>query len=173
TRGKVVVTLLSRPVSSAVTADIARVYVQDGQHVEKGSLLIQLNDGQLTTRRQENRLRQQINRLNIRRLGLLLIRVKNDPLSTDRLADGITSVVAPPLENQVSARQESEAEALRREIQRYRNNQQTLHAQMEGYLAQQDMAEKQLVIYRKQFTALQALFQRGSTSEDSLLEIRK
>lgn len=45
TRGKVVVTLLSRPVSSAVTADIARVYVQDGQHVEKGSLLIQLNDG--------------------------------------------------------------------------------------------------------------------------------
>lgn len=173
TRGKVVVTLLSRPVSSAVTADIARVYVQDGQHVEKGSLLIQLNDGQLTTRRQENRLRQQINRLNIRRLGLLLIRVRNDPLSTDRLTDGITSDVALPLENQVSARQESEAEALRREIQRYRNNQQTLHAQMEGYLAQQDMAEKQLVIYRKQFTALQALFQRGSTSEDSLLEIRK
>lgn len=81
--------------------------------------------------------------------------------------------MALPLENQVSARQESEAEALRREIQRYRNNQQTLHAQMEGYLAQQDMAEKQLVIYRKQFTALQALFQRGSTSEDSLLEIRK
>ncbi|ECG3604785.1 HlyD family type I secretion periplasmic adaptor subunit [Salmonella enterica subsp. enterica serovar Napoli] len=173
TRGKVVVTLLSRPVSSAVTADIARVYVQDGQHVEKGSILIQLNDGQLTTRRQENRLRQQINRLNIRRLGLLLMRVRNDPLSTDRLADGITSDVAPPLENQVSARQEAEAEALRREIQRYRNNQQTLHAQMEGYLAQQDMAEKQLVIYRKQFAALQSLFQRGSTSEDSLLEVRK
>ncbi|WP_181012904.1 HlyD family type I secretion periplasmic adaptor subunit [Citrobacter amalonaticus] len=170
TRGKVVVTLLSRPVSSAVTADIAQVFVQDGQHVEKGSVLIQLNDSQLTTRQQENLLRQQINRLNIRRLGLLLMRVREAPLSLDRLADAEGE---DHLEKQVSARQEAEAEALRREIQRYRNNQQTLHAQMEGYLAQQDMAEKQLLIYRKQFAALQSLFQRGSTSEDSLLEIRK
>lgn len=176
TRGKVVVTLLSRPVSSAVTADIARVYVQDGQYVEKGSLLIQLNDGQLTTRQQEYRLRQQINRLNIRRLGLLLSRVRENPLApqpTERPADTQSAPGEDSLERQVSARLNAEAEALMREILRYRNNQQTLHAQMEGYLAQQDMAEKQLLIYRKQFAALQSLFQRGSTSEDSLLEIRK
>lgn len=173
TRGKVVVTLLSRPVSSAVTADIAQIFVQDGQHVEKGTILIQLNDSQLTTRRQENLLRQQINRLNIRRLGLLLMRVREDPLSPDSLIDNHSSIAKDSLEIQISARQEAEIEALRREIQRYRNNQQTLRAQMEGYLAQQDMVEKQLLIYQKQFAALQSLFQRGSTSEDSLLEIRK
>lgn len=173
TRGKIVVTLLSRPVSSAVTADIARVFVQDGQHVEKGGLLIQLNDSQLTTRWQENRLRQQINTLNIKRLGQLLMRVRNEPLSADEIADADFSAGAGSLERLVSARQEAETEALRRETQRYRNNQQTLLAQMEGYLAQQDMAKKQLLIYRKQFAVQQSLFERGSTSEDSLLEIRK
>ncbi len=173
TRGKVVVTLLSRPVSSAVTADIARVYVQDGQYVEKGSLLIQLNDSQLTTRRQENRLRQQINRLNIRRLDLLLRHVRGEALSAEKPANTEASAGEDRLATQIAARQTAEKEALQREMQRYRNNQQTLHAQMEGYLAQQDMAEKQLLIYRKQFAALQSLFQRGSTSEDSLLEIRK
>lgn len=171
TRGKVGVTLLSRPVSSAVTADIAKVYVREGQYVAQGSLLIQLNDSLLTTRRQENLLRQRLNAMNIKRLDLLLQHFREGALPSGSLVWGAEGKEG--LERQVYARLEAEIEADQREIQRYRNNQQTLQAQMEGYLAQQDMAEKQLPIYRKQFAALQTLFKRGSTSEDSLLEIRK
>ena len=40
TRGKVVVSELSRPVSSAVLAEIESVLVHDGMHVEKGQVLI-------------------------------------------------------------------------------------------------------------------------------------
>lgn len=171
TRGRVVVSLLSRPVSSAVTAGISRVLVREGQRVEQGELLLQLNDSALVARREENLLRRQINTLNIRRLDILLKCLREQPAEPEDLREltGKTDTLV----RQVLARLKAETDADNREIQRYRHNRVALQAQTEGYQALLETAEKQLPIYQKQYAALQSLHQRGSVSEDSLLEIRK
>ena len=71
-RGKVVVSELSRPVSSAVMAEVDSVLVRDGMKVKKGQPLIRLNSRALDARYEENALRQKINRFHIARLTLLL-----------------------------------------------------------------------------------------------------
>lgn len=171
TRGKLVVNLLSRPVHSAVTAEIAQVYVQEGQRVEKGEVLVQLNDRALVAQREENQLRQRINELNIQRLNILLQQYTDTPL-----AEGVDTELLHQqdgLSRPVLARLRAEVGADKQAKQRYRSNLATLQAQLDGYQAQQRMAERQLPIYQKQYQALQLLYQRGGTSEDSLLEVRK
>ncbi|WP_411704118.1 HlyD family type I secretion periplasmic adaptor subunit [Edaphovirga cremea] len=173
TRGKLVVNLLSRPVHSAVTAEIAQVFVKEGERVEKGQVLVRLNDTSLVAQREENILRQRLNTLNIQRLDILLKQY------TDILIDGAEHDAENLLNQQdalsipVSAHLHAEIAADRQEKQRYRNNQLTLQAQLQGFEAQQSMAQGQLPIYQKQYSALQLLYQRGGTSEDSLLEVRK
>lgn len=171
TRGKLVATLLSRPVHSAVTAEISQVFVAEGQKVKKGELLVRLNDSALVAQKDENILRQQINSLNIKRLDIL----RHQYMDTNMMTNDIEARFEQQdmLNQQIIARLKSEIEADKQEKNRYLNNQRTLKAQLEGYLAQQRMAEEQLPIYQKQYNALQSLYRKGSTSEDSLLEIRK
>nr|WP_318381958.1 HlyD family type I secretion periplasmic adaptor subunit [uncultured Enterobacter sp.] len=171
TRGKLVVNMLSRPVHSAVTAEIVQVFVKEGQPVEKNQLLVHLNDAPLLAQREENILRQQLNTLHLSRLSILLDQYNNLPINSSDEA-GLTAQ-SPTLSRPIITRLHAEIEADRQEKQRHQNNLKTLQAQLEGYTAQQRMAEAQLPIYQKQHLALQSLYQRGGTSEDSLLEVRK
>ena len=79
TRGKLVVNELSRPVNSAVTAEIVEVLVKEGEHVEKGQSLIKLNSASLVAQLEENILQQKINRFHIARLELLYEHYLNPP----------------------------------------------------------------------------------------------
>ena len=171
TRGKLAVTRLTRPVHTAVTADISAVLVQEGERVKKGQVLVKLNSASLEAQREENLLRQRINRLHIAKLNLLV----------QQYADKLTNKSLPPellqqepmLSKSVQAQLIAEIESDRQEKQVYQNMLATLQAQLDAYLQQYQMAEELLPIYREQYGAIESLHVKKMTSNDSLLEMRK
>ncbi|WP_392564378.1 HlyD family type I secretion periplasmic adaptor subunit [Orbus wheelerorum] len=171
TRGKLVVSELSRPLNTAVTAEIIAVLVKEGQRVEKGQTLVKLNSASLTAQLAENTLQQQINRFHIARLNLLYEHYQ------DRTAPSFLSQVfqneAPELAKQISMQLQAEIEDDYNEKQVYKLNQQILDAQIDNYQVQKEMAENLLPIYEEQYQALESLYNKGMTSKDSLLEIKK
>lgn len=171
TRGKLAVTRLSRPVHTAVTADIEAVLVQEGERVKKGQILVKLNSASLVAQRDENLLRQRINRLHIARLALLAQHYA-----------GLSAIASLPVEllrqepvfsQPIQARLIAEIESDRQEKRVYKSMLATLSAQLEGYQQQYQRARDLLPIYQKQYKAIETLHTNKMTSNDSLLEIRK
>lgn len=171
TRGKLVVNELSRPVNSAVTAEIVEVLVKEGEHVEKGQSLIKLNSASLVAQLEENILQQKINRFHIARLELLYEHYLNRsaPLT---LSDNF-QLESPLLAQQISMQLQAEVEDDYNEKEVFKLNQQIITAQIENYQIQKEMAENLLPIYREQYEALNSLYKKDMTSKDSLLEIQK
>lgn len=171
TRGKLVVNELSRPVNSAVTAQIVAVLVKEGEHVEKGQSLIKLNGASLVAQLEENILQQQINRFHIARLGLLYEHYLNRPAPLI-LSDNFQQE-SPILAQQISMQLQAEVEDDYNEKEVFKLNQQILTAQIENYQIQKEMSESLLPIYAEQHEALNSLYKKDMTSKDSLLEIQK
>ncbi|AGB82459.1 type I secretion membrane fusion protein, HlyD family [Serratia sp. FGI94] len=171
TRGKLAVTRLSRPVHTAVTANIATVLVQEGERVKKGQVLVELNSAALVAQREENLLRQRINRLHIARLDQLAQQYADLP-ANGNLPEHLVRqepAFSLPVQTQLAA----EIEADRQEKQVYKSMLVTLNAQLESYQQQHQMAKDLLPIYHKQYKAIESLHSKKMTSHDSLLEIRK
>lgn len=171
TRGKLVVNELSRPVNSAVTAEIVEVLVKEGEHVEKGQSLIKLNSASLIAQLEENILQQKINRFHIARLELLYEHYLNRPAPLT-LSDNF-QLESPLLAQQISMQLQAEVEDDYNEKEVFKLNQQIITAQIENYQIQKEMAENLLPIYREQYEALNSLYKKDMTSKDSLLEIQK
>ena len=171
TRGKLVVNELSRPVNSAVTAEIVEVLVKEGEHVEKGQSLIKLNSASLVAQLEENILQQKINRFHIARLELLYEHYLNRPAPLT-LSDNF-QLESPLLAQQISMQLQAEVEDDYNEKEVFKLNQQIITAQIENYQIQKEMAENLLPIYREQYEALNSLYKKDMTSKDSLLEIQK
>lgn len=171
TRGKVVVSELSRPVNSAVTAEIIEVLVKEGMRVEKGQPLIKLNSLSLEAQLEENRLQQQINRLHIARLGLLYQNYLDKP-TTNSLPKILVNE-SPELAQQILEQLLAEIDDDKYAKQVYHHNQEILKAQIEDYQSQKEMVESLLPIYDEQHNALESLYKKEMTSKDSLLEIKK
>lgn len=171
TRGKLVVNELSRPVNSAVTAEIIEVLVKEGEHVEKGQSLIKLNSASLVAQLEENILQQKINRFHIARLELLYEHYLNRPAPLI-LSDNF-QLESPLLAQQISMQLQAEVEDDYNEKEVFKLNQQIITAQIENYQIQKEMAENLLPIYREQYEALNSLYKKDMTSKDSLLEIQK
>lgn len=171
TRGKLVVNELSRPVNSAVTAEIVEVLVKEGEHVEKGQSLIKLNSASLVAQLEENILQQKINRFHIARLELLYEHYLNRPAPLI-LSDNF-QLESPLLAQQISMQLQAEVEDDYNEKEVFKLNQQIITAQIENYQIQKEMAENLLPIYREQYEALNSLYKKDMTSKDSLLEIQK
>lgn len=171
TRGKLVVNELSRPVNSAVTAEIVEVLVKEGEHVEKGQSLIKLNSASLVAQLEENILQQKINRFHIARLELLYEHYLNRPAPLT-LSDNF-KLESPLLTQQISMQLQAEVEDDYNEKEVFKLNQQIITAQIENYQIQKEMAENLLPIYREQYEALNSLYKKDMTSKDSLLEIQK
>lgn len=171
TRGKLVVNELSRPVNSAVTAEIVEVLVKEGEHVEKGQSLIKLNSASLIAQLEENILQQKINRFHIARLELLYEHYLNRPAPLI-LSDNF-QLESPLLAQQISMQLQAEVEDDYNEKEVFKLNQQIITAQIENYQIQKEMAENLLPIYREQYEALNSLYKKDMTSKDSLLEIQK
>lgn len=171
TRGKLVVNELSRPVNSAVTAEIVEVLVKEGEHVEKGQSLIKLNSASLVAQLEENILQQKINRFHIARLELLYEHYLNRPAPLT-LSDNF-QLESPLLAQQISMQLQAEVEDDYNEKEVFKLNQQIITAQIENYQIQKEMAENLLPIYREQYEALDSLYKKDMTSKDSLLEIQK
>ena len=171
TRGKLVVNELSRPVNTAVTAEIVAVLVKEGQHVEKGQPLIKLNSKSLLAQLEENLLQQQINRFHIARLTLLYEHYLNHPAPMTLPTELQTE--SPILAKQISMLLQAEVEDDYKEKEVFKLNQQVLMAQIENYQAQKEMAENLLPIYEEQHQALDVLYKKNMTSKDSLLEVKK
>ena len=171
TRGKLVVNELSRPVNSAVTAEIVEVLVKEGEHVEKGQSLIKLNSASLVAQLEENILQQKINRFHIARLELLYEHYLNRPAPLT-LSDNF-KLESPLLAQQISMQLQAEVEDDYNEKEVFKLNQQIITAQIENYQIQKEMAENLLPIYREQYEALNSLYKKDMTSKDSLLEIQK
>lgn len=171
TRGKVVVSELSRPVSSAVLAEIESVLVHDGMHVEKGQVLIRLNSHALDARMGEVTLRQKINRFHIARLTLL-----REHLQEHNAATTLPKTLFQEdmlLAQQLSARLAVEIENDRQEKAVLRDRMAVLKAQKKSYQTQKSQSERLLPIYREQYNALVTLHQKQLTSRDSMLEMQK
>ena len=171
TRGKLVVNELSRPVNSAVTAEIVEVLVKEGEPVEKGQSLIKLNSASLIAQLEENILQQKINRFHIARLELLYEHYLNRPAPLI-LSDNF-QLESPLLAQQISMQLQAEVEDDYNEKEVFKLNQQIITAQIENYQIQKEMAENLLPIYREQYEALNSLYKKDMTSKDSLLEIQK
>lgn len=171
TRGKLVVNELSRPVNSAVTAEIVEVLVKEGEHVEKGQSLIKLNSASLVAQLEENILQQKINRFHIARLELLYEHYLNRPAPLI-LSDNF-QLESPLLAQQISMQLQAEVEDDYNEKEVFKLNQQIITTQIENYQIQKEMAENLLPIYREQYEALNSLYKKDMTSKDSLLEIQK
>ena len=171
TRGKLVVNELSRPVNSAVTAEIVEVLVKEGEHVEKGQSLIKLNSASLVAQLEENILQQKINRFHIARLELLYEHYLNRPAPLI-LSDNF-QLESSLLAQQISMQLQAEVEDDYNEKEVFKLNQQIITAQIENYQIQKEMAENLLPIYREQYEALNSLYKKDMTSKDSLLEIQK
>lgn len=171
TRGKLVVNELSRPVNSAVTAEIVEVLVKEGEHVEKGQSLIKLNSASLIAQLEENILQQKINRFHIARLELLYEHYLNRPAPLI-LSDNF-QLESPLLAQQISMQLQAEVEDDYNEKEVFKLNQQIITTQIENYQIQKEMAENLLPIYREQYEALNSLYKKDMTSKDSLLEIQK
>lgn len=171
TRGKLVVNELSRPVNSAVTAEIVEVLVKEGEHVEKGQSLIKLNSASLVAQLEENILQQKINRFHIARLELLYEHYLNRPAPLI-LSDNF-QLESPLLAQQISMQLQAEVKDDYNEKEVFKLNQQIITAQIENYQIQKEMAENLLPIYREQYEALNSLYKKDMTSKDSLLEIQK
>lgn len=171
TRGRLVASALSRPVSSAVVAEIEKVLVHDGMHVQKGQILIVLNSRVLQSRYDENALRQKINRFHIARLTLLR-RNMEDVEVVERLPEPFfeeDAGLAQQLSNQLKA--ETDNVHLEKAVLHERIR--VLEAQKTGFLAQQAQNEKLLSVLREQHQALQALYKKQVASRDNFLEIQK
>lgn len=171
TRGKVVVSELSRPVSSAVLAEIESVLVHDGMHVEKGQVLIRLNSHALDARMGEVTLRQKINRFHIARLTLL-----REHLQEHNAATTLPKTLFQEdmlLAQQLSARLAVEIENDRQEKAVLHDRMAVLKAQKKSYQTQKSQSERLLPIYQEQYNALVTLHQKQLTSRDSMLEMQK
>lgn len=171
TRGKIVVSELSRPVSSAVLAEIESVLVHDGMHVEKGQVLIRLNSRALDARLDENRLRHKNNRFHIARLMLLREHFQENS-AYSRLAMAFFKEDAV-LAQQLSERLLAEINNDRQEKAVLRNKMAVLQAQKSSYESQKAQSERLLPIYQEQYQALITLHNKQLTSRDSMLEMQK
>ncbi|MCW2480975.1 HlyD family type I secretion periplasmic adaptor subunit [Candidatus Symbiopectobacterium sp. NZEC135] len=171
THGKVVVRELSRPVSTAVTAEVASVLVRDGMPVKQGQVLIKLNSQHLDERAEELRLRQKLNRFHLVRLDKLNGYYNGQPWSN----------VFPDSYRQEDAVLASQLEALLRvevendwhEQEVYKSKKRVLDAQMMGHQSRKQLAEGQLNVLKEQYLAIESLYHKKMTSRDSLLEIKK
>lgn len=171
TRGKIVFSELSRPVSSVVMAQVDRVLVRDGMHVEKGQVLIHLNDRAVQARYDENVLRQKINRFHLARLELLRGHYQEQVLPRQLAAAFFTE--DPPLARQMSAQLVSEVENDRQEKAVLRDRMAVLKAQKAGYDLQKAQSERLLPVFQQQYQALATLYKKQMTSRDSVLELQK
>ncbi|MBA7843119.1 HlyD family type I secretion periplasmic adaptor subunit [Klebsiella sp. RHBSTW-00484] len=171
TRGKIVVSELSRPVSSAVLAEIESVLVHDGMHVEKGQVLIRLNSRALDARLDENRLRHKNNRFHIARLMLLREHLQENSADS-QLAIAFFKEDAV-LAQQLSERLLAEINNDRQEKAVLRNKMTVLQAQKGSYESQKAQSERLLPIYQEQYQALITLHNKQLTSRDSMLEMQK
>ena len=171
TRGKIVFSELSRPVSSAVMAQVERVLVRDGMHVEKGQVLIHLNDRAVQARYDENVLRQKINRFHLARLELLRGHYQEQVLPRQLAA--AFSTEDPPLARQMSAQLVSEVENDRQEKAVLRDRMAVLKAQKAGYALQKAQSERLLPVFQQQYQAMATLYKKQLTSRDSVLELQK
>ncbi|MCW2486669.1 HlyD family type I secretion periplasmic adaptor subunit [Candidatus Symbiopectobacterium sp. NZEC127] len=171
THGKVAVRELSRPVSTAVTAEVASVLVRDGMAVKQGQALIKLNSQHLDERAEELRLRQKLNRFHLVRLDKLNRYYNGQTWSTvfpDRYRREDTQ-----LADQLAALLITEVENDRYEKEVYESKKAVLHAKMMGHHSRQRLAEEQLMVFKEQYQAIESLYQKKITSRDSLLEIKK
>lgn len=132
---------MTRPVHSAVTAEIAAVLVHEGQRVNKGVPLILLNSQTLQAQRDENLLRQRVNSLNIYRLERLLQHYDGNQEEMVAHSPPAGPLLAPTLMR------------LQSEVQQFMLSQKVLAAQIDSYLTQQTAAEKRLPLYQKQLRA--------------------
>lgn len=171
TRGKIVFSELSRPVSSSVMAEVERVLVRDGMRVEKGQVLIRLNDRAVQARYDENVLRQKINRFHIARLELLRGHYQEHEMPRQLAAEFFTE--DPALARQMSAQLASEVANDREEKAVLRDRMAVLKAQKAGYESQKAQSERLLPIYHEQYQALETLYKKQLTSRDSVLELQK
>lgn len=171
TRGKIVVSDLSRPVSSSVVAQVIEVAVSDGQHVRKGDVLIRLNSKALEARYEENVLRQKTNRFHIARLQLLRKHYQDIEAPAELPADYFSE--DPLFGKQVSQQLAAEINNDRQEKVVLRDSMAVLNAQKTGYLSQKEQSLRLLPIYAEQHRALSSLYKKNLTSRDSVLEIQK
>lgn len=171
TQGKIVVSELSRPVNTAVTAEVAAVMVREGMHVAQGQPLIKFNDGHLQAQIKENRLRQRINRFHIARLTLLN-RYYHQGIVTAQLSPAYQQEDVA-LAEQAALRLTAEIEADRREKAVFDSRRAVLLAQLAEGQGEKALAEKLLPVFREQYQALESLYQKKLTSRDSLLESGK
>lgn len=171
THGKVAVRELSRPVNTAVTAEIASVLVRDGMAVKQGQALIKLNSQQLDERAEELRLRQKLNRFHLVRLDILSRYYSGQRWSNvfpDRyrredalLADQLAALLMTEVENE------------RYEKAVYQSKKAVLHAQTMGHQSRKRLAEEQLMVFKEQYQAIESLYHKKIASRDSLLELKK
>lgn len=171
TQGKVVISELSRPVNTVVTAEVTAVLVRDGMQVKQGQTLIKLNGRHLEEQAAENRLRQRLNRFHIARLQRLERYYQGESIST-QLPDSFPQE-DNALAQQISTRLVAEMDQDRSEKAVYGTQKAVLEAQLAGYDAQKALASGQLPLFQEQYQALQSLHRKQLTSRDSLLEVSK
>lgn len=169
--GKLAASDLSRPVSSAVTAEVEAVWVREGMLVKKGQPLIQLNAQTLLSRREDLRLLNKYNRFQVARLTLLNAHLLGEKAAS-QLSDACFSEDAD-LAGQITTRLRAEIENDRKEKQVLRDNIAVLEAQKKWYAGQQAQYQQLLPLYEEQMKALRTLHQKQFTSRDSVLEIQK
>ena len=171
TRGKIVVSELSRPVSSAVLAEVESVLVRDGMHVGKGQTLIRLNSHVQEARLDENVLRQKINRFHIARLTLLREHFQ-EHMVANRLPEAFFNEDSS-LAQQLSGQLIAEIENDRQEKAVLHDRMSVLKAQKSGYESQKMQYEHLLPVWQEQYQALVTLHKKQLTSRDSVLEKQK
>ncbi|QIQ20215.1 HlyD family type I secretion periplasmic adaptor subunit [Zophobihabitans entericus] len=169
TRGKIVVSQLSRPVNTAVLAEIVGVRVKEGDRVQKGDVLVELNSESLRAQIEENKLRQRINHLHIERLATLHLQYE-DKLEEIQFPPALLN---DPLSTPVLIQLRAEIAADREAKQVYQQEKRILQTLIDSYQMQYNMAQELLPIYQVQHDALDGLYKRDMTSKDSLLEIKK
>lgn len=171
TRGKIVVSELSRPVSSSVLAEVEAVLVHDGMHVEKGQILIRLNSHALEARLAENRTRQKVNYFHIERLKLLREHYQEHEAAQQLAASFVTE--DPNLARQLSGQLRAEIENDQQEKAVLHGKMAVLKAQKKEYESQKTQYERLLPVFREQYQALVTLNKKQLTSRDSVLEKQK
>ncbi|NYY80136.1 hypothetical protein DMH27_02065 [Raoultella planticola] len=137
----------------------------------QGQPLIKFNDGHLQAQIKENRLRQRINRYHIARLTLLNRYYHQGSVTAQLPPAYLQEDVA--LAEQAALRLTAEIEADRREKKRCLTAEERFCWRSWPRTGGKALAENLLPLFREQYQALEALYQKKLTSRDSLLESGK
>lgn len=168
-QGKIVPSGRTKMIQAFETGVVTKIAVEEGQHVEKGALLVELDSTQ--TGADADRLRQELTakRLDVARLRSVLGLPGGEMLDEDLGVSGFgesTLALARSLRATQLGEQEEKLGALARELERQRAN-------AVGTKAEIAKIEAQLPLKHEQVEARRGLLEKGLTPKQQFLEMQQ